>query len=132
MTYPKIDTRSIEQRLADRPVPKFSPEEIELFNAADRSKPFRLSLRNIFRSCAPDMVPIREMNREKVNRIDGTIVAIVSTSGHFESVKAVNVVPEALHADVEALFAQWLTAPCKLPPLHAPLSIEIPFLMRLD
>lgn len=92
-----------------------------MFNSADSSKPFRLSIGKILRSCAPDAPPVRAMNRENLNQIQGTIVAVVSTSGHFESVKAVNVVPETLTADVEALFVQWL------PPHASCLHFERPY-----
>ena len=72
------------------------------------------------------------MNREKLNRVEGVIVAVVSTAGYFESVKAIKVVPESMTADVEGLFARWLSAPCKLPSLKSALPIEIPFIFRVD
>ena len=133
VTYARIDTRPIKQQLADRPLPKFSAENIDAFNSADRTRPFRLNFKMISAGCTPLAPPAREMNHQKVNRVDGTISAIVLPSGLFDSVRAVNVVPESLTADVEAMFTLALiTPPCRLPPLASSLTVEIPFILRLD
>jgi len=133
VSYPRVDARPMEQQLADRPAPTFTAEEINTFATADRTKPFRWSFRGGLRSCVPLVPPARAMNREKANRVDGTVSAVVLANGLFDSVRAVNVVPESLTADVEATFALALkTQPCRLPPLASPLTVEIPFILRLE
>jgi hypothetical protein len=133
VSYPRIDTRPIEQQLADRPAPKFTAEEMAIFASADRTKPFRLSFRGSFRSCTPLSPPIRAMLREKVSDIEGVVTAVVLENGLFASVKVTRVEPELMKADVEELFSQALTTqPCRLPPLASPLTVEFPFTLRLN
>jgi hypothetical protein len=123
--------RPMEQQLADRPVPTFSAEQVADFAAADGAKPLRL--KSFLRGCAPLAPPVRAMIREKTDRVQGSITAVVLPSGLFDSVKASDVIPESMTADVEAMFMLALrTKPCKLPPRASPLTVEIPFLLRLD
>ncbi|MBL8311491.1 MAG: hypothetical protein JNL19_13790 [Burkholderiales bacterium] len=130
---PRIDPRPVAQRLADRPVPKFSEEDIRALAEADRSKPFRPRLSSFVRSCGPDAPPVRAMTREKVSRIDGVIEAVVQTSGLISDVHVGVLVPEGIKPEIEALFQQSLTtAPCRFPAMQTPLRIEIPFRMILD
>ena len=130
-SHPRVDTRPIEQQLADRPAPTFSAEQIAAFAAVDGAKPFRLT--SFLRGCAPLAPPVRAMTREKTNRVEGLITAVVLPDGLFDSVKTSDVVPESMNADVEAMFVLALkTQPCKLLPRASPLTVEIPFLLRLD
>ena len=131
--YPRIDTRPVELRLADRPVPKFSEEDVRALAEADRSKPYRPKSSTFMRGCAPDAPPVRAMSREKVNRIDGVIEAVVQPSGLLSDVRVVQLVPEGMKPEIEATFRQSLTAvPCRFPPMQTALRIEIPFRMILD
>ena len=131
--YPRIDTRPVEQRLADRPIPKFSEEEIRALADADRTKAYRPNSSTFMRSCAPDAPPVREMSREKVNRIDGVIEAVVQPSGLIGEVQVVQLVPEGIRPEILAMFKQSLTtAPCRFPPMQTALRIEIPFRMILN
>nr|AGC71755.1 hypothetical protein [uncultured bacterium A1Q1_fos_504] len=131
--YPRIDTRPVEQRLADRPIPKFSEEDVRAFAESDRSKPYRLKSSTFMRSCGPDAPPVRAMYREKTNRVDGVIEAVVQPSGLISDVYVVQLVPEGTKPEVEATFRQSLTtAPCRFPSMQTALRIEIPFRMILD
>jgi hypothetical protein len=73
------------------------------------------------------------MNREKTNRVEGTITAVVRADGYFDQVKAINVLPASMTGEVEAVFAQALTTkPCRLPPMTTPLAVDLPFIFLLE
>ena len=131
--YARVDTRPVEQRLADRPIPKFSDEDIRALSDADRSKPFRLRPSAFMRSCAPESPPVREMSRAKVNRVEGVIEAIVQPSGLISDVSVAQLVPEGLKPDILPIFRQSLmTTPCRFPQMQTALRLEIPFRMIVD
>jgi hypothetical protein len=125
-----IDSRPLEAQLRARPAPSFTQADIDQFKL-DHSKSVRVS--RLPRGCAPLAPPTRAMLDQRVYFVEGVIRAQINPRGQVVEVTATDVVPKELSDAVLATFSMALTTPpCALPPTGQLLTIEIPFVLKLE
>jgi hypothetical protein len=125
-----IDRRPIEEQLRSRPAPNYTQAEIDAFNGSGEAL---MRISRIPPGCAPLTPPTREMLQHKINQIEGTIRASVQVDGKRHDVKGVDIVPSEMAEVVQNTFALALTTtPCRMPPVTRPITIEIPFVLRVE